>query len=108
MQPLFDAVVDYLPSPLDVPPIRASIQRAGRRAPPAVRPEPFAMLAMKIVTDPYVGSARLRPRLSGKVETGMTLLNTVKVVESIPPLNIENALPGEALRIRTASSSNVI
>ena len=64
IQPLLDAVVDYLPSPLDVPPVTGTTPRPGT---PTSREasdfEPLSALAFKIATDPYVGQAGLRPRL---------------------------------------------
>ena len=73
MQPLLDGVLDYLPSPVDVPPIKAIDVKTGEET---VRnsadSEPLAMLAFKIMNDPFVGSltfaasirARSRPACS--------------------------------------------
>ena len=59
VQPLLDAVIDFLPSPLDVPPVDGHEPVKGEEDRPAVRhaddSEPFAALAFKIVADPYVG-----------------------------------------------------
>ena len=64
IQPLLDAVVEYLPSPLDVPPVHGLDPRTehelSRR--PALD-EPFAALAFKVMSDPYVGKPDLHPRL---------------------------------------------
>jgi elongation factor G len=79
VQPMLDAVVDYLPSPLDVPPMKGIDFKTGgevTRAPSDA--EPLSMLAFKIMNDPFVGSLTFCRIYSGKVETGMTLLNTVK------------------------------
>jgi elongation factor G len=77
VQPLLDAVVDYLPSPLDVPPIKGIDPRNGedvvRHASDA---EPLAMLAFKIMDDPFVGSLTFCRVYSGKVEAGQGLLNS--------------------------------
>jgi elongation factor G len=77
VQTLLDAVVDYLPSPLDVPPIKGVDPRKGeevvRRA---SDDEPLAMLAFKIMDDPFVGTLSFCRVYSGKVETGMSLLNS--------------------------------
>ena len=69
VQPMLDAVVDYLPSPLDVPPVigehpttRAEVVRTVDDG------EPFSALAFKIAADPYVGQARLLPRLLGDAQ----------------------------------------
>ena len=81
VQPLLDAIVDYLPSPTDVPPV-AGKDAAGRptrrRADDA---EPFSALAFKIMNDandPFVGSLTYFRVYSGKVETGATVYNAVK------------------------------
>ncbi|MEQ8748073.1 elongation factor G [Pyruvatibacter sp.] len=79
VQPLLDAVVDYMPSPLDVPAIKgidpkteADILRKSDDD------EPFAALAFKIMNDPFVGSLTFARIYSGKLETGSSVLNTVK------------------------------
>ena len=79
VQPLLDAVVDYLPSPLDVPPIKAIDSKTGdevERLPSDTAP--LSMLAFKIMNDPFVGSLTFCRIYSGKVESGSTLVNTVK------------------------------
>ena len=77
IQPLLDAVVDYLPSPLDVPPIHGVDPRTehdlSRR--PAVD-EPFAALAFKVMTDPYVGKLTYVRVYSGRIGQGDKVLNT--------------------------------
>ena len=79
VQPLLDGVLDYLPSPVDIPPIKAINVKTGEET---VRKssdsEPLAMLAFKIMNDPFVGSLTFCRIYSGKVETGMQLINTVK------------------------------
>ncbi|HYB05172.1 MAG TPA: elongation factor G [Methyloceanibacter sp.] len=79
VQPMLDAVVDYLPSPVDVPPMKGIDFKTGgevTRAPSDT--EPLSMLAFKIMNDPFVGSLTFCRIYSGKLETGTTLLNTVK------------------------------
>jgi elongation factor G len=79
VQPMLDAVVDYLPSPLDVPPMKGIDVKTGEEATRAPSDtEPLSMLAFKIMNDPFVGSLTFARIYSGKVETGTTLLNTVK------------------------------
>jgi elongation factor G len=77
VQTLLDAVVDYLPSPLDVPPIKGIDPKNGdevvRKASDA---EPLAMLAFKIMDDPFVGSLTFCRLYSGKLESGSTVLNS--------------------------------
>jgi elongation factor G len=79
VQPLLDAVVDYLPSPLDIPAIKgidakteAEIERHADDA------EPLSMLAFKIMNDPFVGSLTVARIYSGKLEKGSSVMNTVK------------------------------
>ncbi|MBK5197612.1 MAG: elongation factor G [Methyloceanibacter sp.] len=79
VQPLLDAVVDYLPSPLDVPPMKGIDFKTGAEATRAPSDDaPLSMLAFKIMNDPFVGSLTFCRIYSGKVVTGTTLLNTVK------------------------------
>src|SRR6266566_4073911 len=77
IQPLLDAVVDYLPSPLDVPPVHGVDPRTehelSRRASPE---EPFAALAFKVMSDPYVGKLTYVRVYSGQVNSGDRVLNT--------------------------------
>jgi elongation factor G len=79
VQPLLDAVVDYLPSPADVPDVRGvkpdSDEVMTRRSSDA---EPLAALAFKVMTDPFVGSLTFVRIYSGVIETGTSVLNTVK------------------------------
>ena len=79
VQPLLDGVVDYLPSPVDVPPIKGIDFKTGdddvRKA---SDDEPFSMLAFKIMNDPFVGSLTFARIYSGKLETGQQVLNSVK------------------------------
>jgi elongation factor G len=79
VQPLLDAVVDFLPSPIEVPPIKGINPKDDSEV---VRipsdEEPLSMLAFKIMNDPHVGSLTFARIYSGKLETGTTLLNTVK------------------------------
>src|ERR1700754_1384207 len=79
VQPLLDAVVDYLPSPLDIPPTAGIDSRTEE---PVVRKasddEPLSVLAFKIMDDPFVGSLTFCRIYSGKLETGMGLLNSTR------------------------------
>ncbi len=79
VQPLLDAVVDYLPSPLDIPPTPGIDFRTEE---PIVRrasdDEPLAVLAFKIMDDPFVGSLTFCRIYSGKLETGMNLMNSTR------------------------------
>ena len=79
VQPLLDAVVDYLPSPLDIPPTPGLDYRTEE---PVVRKasddEPLSVLAFKIMDDPFVGSITFCRIYSGKLETGMSLLNSTR------------------------------
>ena len=79
IQPLLDAIVDYLPSPLDVPPVTGVHPKTGEemlREPGT--DEPFAALAFKVVTDPYTGRLVYLRVYSGKVTSGSTVYNVTK------------------------------
>src|ERR1700744_3391567 len=79
VQPLLDAVVDYLPSPVDIPPTPGLDFKTEE---PIVRKasddEPLSVLAFKIMDDPFVGSLTFCRIYSGKLETGMGLLNSTR------------------------------
>ncbi|MCZ6823241.1 MAG: GTP-binding protein, partial [Deltaproteobacteria bacterium] len=71
VQPLLDAVVDYLPSPVDVPPMEGIEPRSGKTVVRrAADDEPFAALVFKIMTDPYVGHLAYIRVYSGSVKSG--------------------------------------
>ena len=80
VQPLLDAVVDYLPSPLDVPadPGPQARRRDRRRRAPADDDAPFSALAFKIMNDPFVGTLTFARIYSGKLETASQVTNSVK------------------------------
>ena len=79
VQPLLDAVVDYMPSPLDVESIKGVDADTGEEIlRKASDEEPFSALAFKIATDPYVGSITFTRIYSGVLKTGETVINTVK------------------------------
>lgn len=79
VQPLLDAVVDYMPSPLDVPAIKGIDPKTDEETDrKSDDDEPFAALAFKIMNDPFVGSLTFARIYSGKLETGSSVLNTVK------------------------------
>jgi len=79
VQPLLDAVVDYLPSPSEVPPVKGIDVKTGEEITREPRDDaPLSMLAFKIMNDPFVGSLTFARIYSGRVESGSTLLNTVK------------------------------
>jgi elongation factor G len=79
VQPLLDAVVDYLPSPLDIPPVRGtkpgSDEEIERKA---SDDEPFAALAFKIMSDPYVGKLAFFRVYSGKLTAGASVYNSTR------------------------------
>lgn len=79
VQMLLDAVVDYLPSPLDLPPVTGT--KPGESEPvtrKASDDEPFAALAFKIMADPYVGKLAYFRVYSGTLKTGSYVLNSTK------------------------------
>lgn len=76
VQKLLDAIVDYLPSPLDVPAVEGVDPVSGEtRVRKASDDEPFSALAFKIMTDPFVGRLAFIRVYSGKCETGTTVIN---------------------------------
>ncbi len=82
VQPLMDAVVYYLPSPLDVPPVKGIDPSTGEEVfRKADEDEPFAALAFKIMTDPYTGKLTFYRIYSGKIVTGSYVYNSQKDVK---------------------------
>jgi len=79
IQPMLDAVVDYLPSPLDVPPTIANDPQTGALVTREPKDDaPFAALVFKIMTDPFVGQLAFLRVYSGNVKTSDTILNSTK------------------------------
>ena len=79
VQPLLDAVVAYLPSPLDIPPLTGIVPGTDKEVPrPADDKAPFAGLAFKIMDDPFVGSITFMRVYSGSITSGSGVLNSVK------------------------------
>ncbi|MGZ5432783.1 MAG: elongation factor G, partial [Thermoanaerobaculia bacterium] len=79
VQPLLDAVVDYLPSPLDIPPVKGvNPDDESFMERPADDDAPFSALVFKIMTDPFVGQLAFFRVYSGRVESGTAVLNSTK------------------------------
>jgi elongation factor G len=79
VQPLLDAVVDYLPSPIDIGTVKGIDIKSGEERDFKISAkEPFAALAFKVMTDPFVGSLTFVRIYSGKITSGVTVINTVK------------------------------
>ncbi len=79
VQPLLDAVVDYLPSPLDVPAVKGIDPKDDSEVErPQTDDAPLSMLAFKIMDDPFVGSITFCRIYSGTLNSGTTLLNSTK------------------------------
>ncbi|MDR0936655.1 MAG: elongation factor G [Oscillospiraceae bacterium] len=79
VQPLLDAVIDYLPSPLDIPAIKGTNPRTdAEEERPADDKAPFSALAFKIMTDPFVGKLTFFRVYSGSVKSGESAINSVK------------------------------
>lgn len=84
VQPLLDAVIDFLPSPLDIPPVEGIHPEDASNAPETVQKivrnadasQPFSALAFKIVSDPYVGGLTFFRVYSGTISAGTTILNS--------------------------------
>src|SRR5690606_15941662 len=78
VQAMLDAIVEYMPSPLDVPAIQGLLEDGGAAERHADDTEPFAALAFKIATDPFVGNLTFFRVYSGVLASGDTILNAVK------------------------------
>ena len=79
VQKLLDAIVDYMPSPLDIPPITGTVPKTDEvEHRSADDSEPFSALAFKIMTDPYVGRLAFFRVYSGTIEAGKSVLNSTK------------------------------
>jgi len=78
VQPLLDAVVDYLPSPLDVPPMKAVDLKGNEVERKASDTEPMSLLAFKIMDDPFVGTITFCRIYSGTLESGTGVMNSTK------------------------------
>jgi elongation factor G len=79
VQQLLDAVVDYLPSPLDIPPVQGwTTDRSKEETRKAEDKEPFSALVFKIMTDPFVGQLAFFRVYSGKLDTGSYVYNSTK------------------------------
>jgi len=79
VQPLLDAMVDYMPSPLDVPAIKGtSLDGEQELVRKSSDEEPFSALAFKIMNDPFVGTLTFTRIYSGILESGTTVFNSVK------------------------------
>jgi elongation factor G len=78
VQAMLDAVIEYLPAPTDIPPVEGILEneQSGERKPNDM--DPFAALAFKIMTDPYVGQLTFFRVYSGTVKTGDTIYNPIK------------------------------
>jgi elongation factor G len=78
VQRMLDAVVELLPSPVDIPPVKGLNEKDQEEARPADDSAPFAALAFKIMTDPYVGQLTFLRVYSGVLKSGDTVINSVK------------------------------
>jgi len=109
VQPFLDAVVWYLPCPLDLPPVKGVVpgkedEEVSRKCDPK---EPFSALAFKIMTDPFVGSLTFARIYSGTLESGSGVLNTVKdKKERIGRMLLMHANNRE--EIKTASAGDIV
>src|SRR5438874_12754268 len=78
VQAMLDAVIDYMPSPVDIPPVKGEDDRGRPAERRASDDEPFAALAFKIMTDPYVGQLTFIRVYSGVLKSGDTVYNSVR------------------------------
>ncbi len=79
VQPLLDGVIDYLPSPLDIPPVEGlKLDGVTKDSRPPADDAPMSALAFKIMNDPFVGTLTFARIYSGKMETASQVMNSVK------------------------------
>jgi len=78
VQAMLDAVIDYMPSPVDIPPVKGEAEDGSIVERPASDDAPFSALAFKIMTDPYVGQLTFFRVYSGVVSAGDSIYNSVK------------------------------
>jgi elongation factor G len=78
VQAMLDAVIDYMPSPVDIPPVRGEKENGDPDERPATDDAPFSALAFKIMTDPFVGQLTFFRVYSGTVNSGDSIYNSVK------------------------------
>ncbi|MGE4112103.1 MAG: elongation factor G [Burkholderiales bacterium] len=78
VQAMLDAVIDYLPSPADIPPVKGILDNEQEGSRKAEDSEPFSALAFKIMTDPFVGQLTFIRVYSGVLNSGDTIYNAVK------------------------------
>ncbi len=79
VQPLLDAVVEYLPSPIDIPAVKGiDVKTEEETTREASDEAPLSMLAFKVMNDPFVGSLTFARIYSGKIDKGSSVMNTVK------------------------------
>jgi elongation factor G len=78
VQAMLDAVIDYMPSPADIPPVKGLVENGGPAEREPKDEAPFSALAFKIMTDPYVGQLTFFRVYSGVVNTGDTVYNPIK------------------------------
>ncbi|TKI20233.1 elongation factor G, partial [Bacillus pumilus] len=78
VQRMLDAVIDFLPSPVDIPPVKGELENGDAAERKAADDEKFSALAFKIMTDPFVGQLIFFRVYSGIVNSGDTVLNSTK------------------------------
>jgi elongation factor G len=78
VQRMLDAVIEFLPSPIDIPPVKGTDENGKEAHRKALDTEPFSALAFKLITDPYVGQLTFIRVYSGSLNSGDTVMNTVK------------------------------
>ena len=78
VQAMLDAVIEYLPSPVDIPPVQGELDNGAAGERKAADDEPFSALAFKIMSDPYVGQLTFFRVYSGVVNSGDTIFNPLK------------------------------
>jgi elongation factor G len=107
IQPLLDAVIDYLPSPIDVPPVKGHKEDGSIVERKPLDSEPLTALAFKVMTDPYVGKLIFTRIYSGVIKSGMYVYNSTKgKKERVSRILLMHANKKE--EIEEASAGNVV
>ena len=78
VQAMLDAVIDFMPAPVDIPAVKGELENGDIAERPAADDTAFSALAFKLMTDPYVGQLTFVRVYSGVLESGMTVYNSVK------------------------------
>ena len=92
VQKLLDAVIEFMPSPLDIPPIKGVDMDGNEIVRHSSDDEPFSALAFKIMTDPFVGKLAFFRVYSGTMNSGSYVLNADVYKRQTPPFSLQETI----------------